>query len=175
MQLANSENFKQFIQIKDHQTVTTSEIVAKVFGKSHSHVLRDIRELLEGCDDDFAKSNFGLCFKNNELQNGKPQPYYELTKNGFMLLVMGYKSKKAMGIKISYIKAFDYMAEELSKGSQTLLEQYYQLLGEHKAEKQLASFCGKALNEWKGKKPVLEGVIRIMEDRMQIELPLLSS
>lgn len=91
-----------------------------------------------------------------------------------MLLVMGYKSKKAMGIKISYIKAFDYMAEELSKGSQTLLEQYYQLLGEHKAEKQLASFCGKALNEWKGKKPVLEGVIRIMEDKMQIELPLLT-
>ncbi|ACA32580.1 hypothetical protein [Histophilus somni] len=32
--------------------------------------------------------------------------------------------------------------------------------------------CGKALNEWKGKKPVLEGVIRIMEDKMQIELPL---
>lgn len=175
MQLANPENFKQFIQIKDHQTVTTSEIVAKVFGKQHKNVLRDIKSLLDDCDEDFAKLNFELCFKINELQNGRPTPYYNLTKNGFMLLVMGYKSKKAMGIKISYIKAFDYMAEELSKGSQTLLEQYYQLLGEHKAEKQLASFCGKALNEWKGKKPVLEGVIRIMEDKMQIELPLLTA
>lgn len=175
MQLANPENFKQFIQIKDHQTVTTSEIVAKVFGKQHKNVLRDIKSLLDDCDEDFAKLNFELCFKINELQNGRPTPYYNLTKNGFMLLVMGYKSKKAMGIKISYIKAFDYMAEELSKGSQTLLEQYYQLLGEHKAEKQLASFCGKALNEWKGQKPVLEGVIRIMEDKMQIELPLLTA
>lgn len=118
MQLANPENFKQFIQIKDHQTVTTSEIVAKVFGKQHSHVMRDIRLLLENCEeDDFTKSNFGLCFKNNELQNGKPQPYYELTKNGFLLLVMGYKSKKAMGIKISYIKAFDYMADQMAKGN----------------------------------------------------------
>lgn len=59
MQLANPENFKQFIQIKDHQTVTTSEIVAKVFSKQHSHVMRDIRLLLENCEeDDFTKSNF---------------------------------------------------------------------------------------------------------------------
>ncbi|WP_227658891.1 hypothetical protein [Aggregatibacter aphrophilus] len=35
MQLATPENFKQFIQIKDHKTVTTSETVAKVFGKLH--------------------------------------------------------------------------------------------------------------------------------------------
>ena len=175
MQLANPENFKQFIQIKDHQTVTTSEIVAKVFGKQYSHVMRDIRLLLENCEeDDFTKSNFGLCFKNNELQNGKPQPYYELTKNGFLLLVMGYKSKKAMGIKISYIKAFDYMADQMAKGNAWLLEQYYQALGEHKAEKQLASVCGKALNEWKGKKPLLEATLKIFEDKLQIELPLLN-
>lgn len=100
---------------------------------------------------------------------------FEMTKDGFMLLVMGYKTKKAMAIKISYIKAFNAMAEQVSQNGLTLLEQYYQAIGEHKAEKQLASFCGKALNEWKGKKPVLEGVIRIMEDKMQIELPLLSS
>lgn len=175
MQLANPENFKQFIQIKDRQTVTTSEIVAKVFGKQHKNVLRDIKSLLDDCDEDFAKLNFELCFKINELQNGRPTPYYNLTKNGFMLLVMGYKSKKAMGIKISYIKAFDYMAEELSKGSQALLEQYYQLLGEHKAEKQLASFCGKALNDWKEKKPLLEATLKIFEDKMQIELPLLTN
>ncbi|MDE4029596.1 Rha family transcriptional regulator, partial [Glaesserella parasuis] len=149
-------------------------IVAKVFGKRHDNVLRDIKSLIENCDEDFAKLNFEVCFKINELQNGRPTPYYNLTKNGFMLLVMGYKSKKAMAIKISYIKAFDYMAEELAKGSQTLLEQYYSLLGEHKAEKQLASLCGKALSEWKGKKPLLEATLKIFEDKMQIELPLLN-
>ncbi|MDO4698257.1 MAG: Rha family transcriptional regulator [Pasteurellaceae bacterium] len=173
MQLANPENFKQFVQIKDQQTVTTSEIVAKVFGKRHDNVLRDIKMLIENCDENFAKLNFEVCFKINELQNGKPTPYYNLTKNGFMLLVMGYKSKKAIGIKISYIKAFDYMAEELAKGGKNLLEQYYALLGEHKAEKQFASLCGKGLNEWKGKKPVLEATIRIIENKMQIELPIL--
>ena len=56
----------------------------------------------------------------------------------------------------------------------TLLEQYYQALGEHKAEKQLASVCGKALNDWKGKKPLLEATLKIFEDKLQIELPLLN-
>ena len=174
MQLANPENFKQFIQIKNNQVVTTSEIVAKVFGKRHDNVLRDIKVLMEQCDEDFANLNFEVCFKINELQNGKPTPYYNLTKNGFMLLVMGYKSKKAIQIKISYINAFDYMAGELAKGGKNLLEKYYTLLGEHNAEKQLASVGGKILSEWKGKKPLLEATLKIFEDKMQIELPLLN-
>ena len=29
-----------------------------------------------------TKLNFEVCFKINELQNSKPQPYYGLTKNG---------------------------------------------------------------------------------------------
>lgn len=48
------------------------------------------------------------------------------------------------------------------------------LLGEHNAEKQLASFCGKALNDWKGKKPLLEATLKIFEDKMQIDLPILT-
>lgn len=175
MQLANPENFKQFVQIKDRKTITTSETVAKVFGKRHSDVLRAIETLLSNSPDDFTKRNFAFCLKNNELQNGKPQPYFEMTKNGFILLVMGFTGKKAIKFKISYIEAFDYMAEQLAKGGVTLLEQYYQAIGEHKAERQFASLCGKGLNEWKGKKPVLEATIRIIENKMQIELPILTA
>lgn len=171
MQLANPENFKQFVQIKDRKTVTTSEMVAKVFGKQHAHVMRDIREILETADDEFNRSNFGLVEYIDK--KGEKRPMFEMTKDGFMLLVMGYKTKKAMAIKISYIKAFNYMAEQLAKGGATLLEQYYQAVGEHKAEKQFASLCGKGLSEWKGKKPVLEATLRIIENKIQIELPLL--
>ncbi|MDO9766563.1 Rha family transcriptional regulator [Glaesserella parasuis] len=172
MQLANPENFKQFIQIKDRKTITTSEIVAKVFGKYHKHVIRDIREILESGDEEFNRTNFGLVEYIDK--KGEKRPMFEMTKDGFMLLVMGYKTKKAMAIKISYIKAFNYMAEQIAKGGVTLLEQYYQAIGEHKAEKQFASLCGKGLNEWKDKKPVLEATIRIIENKMQIELPILT-
>lgn len=173
MQLANPENFKQFIQIKDRKTVTTSETVAKVFGKQHKNVLRDLREILEAGDDEFNRLNFELVEYIDK--KGEKRPIFEMTKDGFLLLVMGYKTKKAMAIKISYIKAFNTMAEQLAKGGATLLEQYYQAIGEHKAEEHFASLCGKGLNAWKGKKPVLEGKIKIMEDEIQINLPLISA
>lgn len=174
MQLANPENFKQFVQIKDQKTVTTSETVAKVFGKRHSDVLRAIEHLLANSPDDFTKRNFALCFKNNKLQNRKPQPYFEMTKNGFVLLVMGFTGKKAVQFKIAYIEAFDYMAEELAKGGNVLLEQYYQLLDEYKSDKRFASLCSKGLNQWKDKKPLLEATLKVFEDKLQIELPLLN-
>ena len=58
------------------KTVTTSLIVADVFGKRHTDVLRDIRNL--SCSDDFRKSNFGLYYYMS-LQN-KNMPYFEWPK-----------------------------------------------------------------------------------------------
>ena len=48
--------------------ITTSLIVAQVFGKENKHVLRDIDSL--SCSELFRQSNFGLSFKNRELPNG---------------------------------------------------------------------------------------------------------
>ncbi|OOF42315.1 hypothetical protein BKK51_12975 [Rodentibacter trehalosifermentans] len=172
MQLANPENFKQFVQNKDSKTITTSETVAKVFGKYHKHVMRDIREILEAGDDEFNRTNFGLVEYIDK--KGEKRPMFEMTKDGFLLLVMGYKTKKAMAIKIAYIKAFNFMQEQLAQNGMTLLEQYYQALGEHKAEKQFASLCGKGLNQWKDKKPYLEATLKVFEDKLQVELPLLN-
>ena len=144
MQLANPENFKQFVQNKDSKTITTSEIVAKVFGKYHKHVIRDIREILEAGDDEFNRTNFGLVEYIDK--KGEKRPMFEMTKDGFMLLVMGYKTKKAMAIKIAYIKAFNFMQEQLVRSGMTLLEQYYQVLGEYQSDKRFASLCGAGLS-----------------------------
>ncbi|OOF53886.1 Rha family transcriptional regulator [Rodentibacter genomosp. 2] len=172
MQLANPENFKQFVQNKDSKTITTSETVAKVFGKYHKHVMRDIREILEAGDDEFNRTNFGLVEYIDK--KGEKRPMFEMTKDGFLLLVMGYKTKKAMAIKIAYIKAFNFMQEQLAQDGVTLLEQYYQVLGEYKSDKRFASLCGKGLNQWKDKKPYLEATLKVFEDKLQVELPLLN-
>ena len=170
MHLANPENFKQFVQNKDAKTITTSEMVAKVFGKYHHHVMRDIREILEAGDDEFNRTNFGLVEYIDK--KGEKRPMFEMTKDGFMLLVMGYKTKKAMAIKIAYIKAFNFMQEQLVQSGMTLLEQYYQVLGEYQSDKRFASLCGAGLSQWKGKKPLLEGTLSVFEDKLQIELPI---
>ena len=159
MQLANPENFKQFVQNKDAKTITTSEMVAKVFGKYHHHVMRDIREILEAGDDEFNRTNFGLVEYIDK--KGEKRPMFEMTKDGFMLLVMGYKTKKAMAIKIAYIKAFNFMQEQLVQSGMTLLEQYYQCLANISQINVLRVYAGAGLSQWKGKKPLLEGTLSV--------------
>lgn len=96
---------------KNNQLVTDSRYVAQYFGKQHKDVLRKLENL--DCSNEFTERNFTLCYKNNELQNGKPQPFYQMTKNGFIFLVMGFTGKRAAEIKERYIQAFDEMQAKL--------------------------------------------------------------
>ena len=74
------------------QDVTTSLIVAEVFGKRHDHVLRDIENL--SCSNAFRLLNFGET-PYIHPQNGQTYPMFEMTKDGFSFLVMGYTGDKA--------------------------------------------------------------------------------
>jgi Rha family phage regulatory protein len=65
--------------------------VAATFGKEHAHVLRDIRDL--NCSANFAALNFqGSKY---EGENGRSQPCYEMTRDGFTRLVMSFTGEKA--------------------------------------------------------------------------------
>ncbi|MCK3657229.1 hypothetical protein A4G18_00465 [Pasteurellaceae bacterium Pebbles2] len=174
MKLTKIENFEQFLLINQNQRiVTTSRYISAVFGKRHDNIIRDIRALITEQDcGEFALLNFEETSYKDEW--GRKQVMYQMTKNGFLLLVMGYKTKKAMKFKVEFIKAFDLMRDKLAQEGYSLIHRYNELLLKHKAEKQVASFCGKALNEWKNKKPFLEATLKVFEDKMQIELPLLN-
>lgn len=107
--------------------VTTSLLVAEVFGKEHKHVLRDIDEL--SCSEDFRKSNFGLMFTIKELPNGgsRKDRYYEITKDGFSFLVMGYTGAKAAQFKEMFIAEFN-RREALLKSDDYILMRSQQIL-----------------------------------------------
>ena len=110
-------NVQDFVQIKNSQTVTTSEFIAQAFKKRHNDVLRNIDNLLADIDPAFAAQNFRETetLRDNPLTGGKTKSRaYELTKDGFMLLVMGFTGKAALAIKIAYIQAFNQMAQMLS-------------------------------------------------------------
>lgn len=102
--------------------VTTSVNVAEIFGKTHGNVLRDINNL--DCSEEFRKINFEKMFSITELPNGgcRKDPYYNITRDGFTFLVMGYRGKKAAIFKEAYIKAFNQMEQELNKWRQTRLK-----------------------------------------------------
>jgi Rha family phage regulatory protein len=104
---------EQFIFAQDSELKTTSLKIAEAFGKRHDHVIRGIRQIIESLKDIPAAPIFGECTRINELANGKPEPYFEMGKDGFMLVVMSYTGVKAMAVKVAYINAFNYMADKL--------------------------------------------------------------
>lgn len=100
------------VSIVNQKVTALSSDVAAYFGKNHFHVLRDIDKIAKRIPD-FAKSNFGLCFINNELANGKSQRYYRMTRDGFVLLVMGWTGAKALQFKLAWLDAFNKMEARL--------------------------------------------------------------
>lgn len=101
----------ELVQVRKNQVVCTSLQIAERFDKEHARVLRDIRELQ--CSDKFRVGNFAESYYKNA--QGKKQPMYYITKNGFAFLVMGYTGKKAARFKEAFIDAFDKAIETLKQ------------------------------------------------------------
>lgn len=103
------------VSVVNNQTVTTSLAVAEYFGKRHDDVLKKIRALQADCDPDFYLRNFAEVIA--EYQNGKggtqKAPAFNITKDGFTLLVMGFTGKQALQFKIAYINRFNELEKSL--------------------------------------------------------------
>jgi Rha family phage regulatory protein len=99
------------LTVIDGKAIVTSLHIAQVFSKTHGHVLRDIEEVIKRCQAEFVKSNFGLSSYMSD-QN-KPLPMYNLTRDGFTLVAMGFNGAKAFEFKIAYINAFATMEKSL--------------------------------------------------------------
>jgi Rha family phage regulatory protein len=101
----------ELVFIESNKAITSSLIVAEVFGKNHADVLRDIRRM--ECSEEFRVSNFAESSYVNS-QN-KEMPMYHMNKKGFTLLAMGYTGKEAMKFKEAYINEFERMENELKR------------------------------------------------------------
>lgn len=96
------------LEVIDNIIFTNSLFVAKVFNKNHAHILRAIENLPQ---DEFNALNFNAV--SYKASNGKINPCYNLTRDGFSLLVMGFTGEKAYKWKILFIKAFNEMEKRL--------------------------------------------------------------
>jgi Rha family phage regulatory protein len=101
------------VTINENQAVTTSKLVAKAFEKHHYHVVRDIESL--ECSQEFKATNFGLILNYSDLGHGRKREdkAYNITRDGFTFLAMGYTGKRAAEFKEAYIKAFNEMEAQL--------------------------------------------------------------
>lgn len=78
------------VTIKNNTVVANSRDVAAFFGKNHNEVVRRIGELREMGISDFAET-----FSTNP-QNKQTYRAFDMTRDGFTLLAMGFTGKKAL-------------------------------------------------------------------------------
>lgn len=94
-----------------HDTARVDSLfVAQAFEKRHDHVLRDIAKITDpksGLSEEFIKTNF--MADSYRDATGRKLPCYQMTRDGFTLLVMGYSGQKAMRFKELYIRRFNEM------------------------------------------------------------------
>ncbi|EKK2896010.1 Rha family transcriptional regulator [Escherichia coli] len=97
--------------------VTSSLAIADYFAKRHDDVLKKIRFL--DCSPEFCARNFAETSISLNQPNGgtRKLPCYQITRDGFAFLAMGFTGKRAARFKESYINAFNLMEKQLSKPS----------------------------------------------------------
>lgn len=101
------------INNNDGTLTVPSTQVAENFGKRHCDVIRDIENIkgetsTQNCVNLFIESTYADRY-------GRQQKCYELTRDGFSLLVMGFTGKKALDWKLKYIEAFNKMEAKLKE------------------------------------------------------------
>ena len=107
------------IVIGQHGTqLTVSSVqVAADFGKNHKDVLESIKKMR-------AKNSalMNMFIENTYKAEGNRRTYkcYDLTRDGFSLLVMGFTGKDALDWKLRYIDAFNRMEQKLRQSAPVL-------------------------------------------------------
>lgn len=103
------------VMLHGKKAVTSSLKIAEIFGKEHYNVLRDIKK--SDCSKEYHALNFEGMVVDVNIGSGavRKDPAFNMTKNGFVFLVMGYTGEKAAQFKEAYIGEFDRMEKQLYK------------------------------------------------------------
>ena len=108
VEMINTDNL---VIISNNETTTTSLKIAEFFGKRHDDVLKKIKSL--DCSPEFNHRNFaGVEYLDAK---GESRPMYNITKDGFVFLTMGFTGSKASKFKEAYINKFNQMEKTLKE------------------------------------------------------------
>ena len=105
------------VHAKDGEVFANSRDVAAFFGKEHRNVIRDIDNLIA------QEAQLGLLnFEQTpyiEPSNGQTYRSFDMDRDGFTLLAMGFTGSKALKWKMRYIEAFKAMEAEVRRLAQS--------------------------------------------------------
>ncbi|SUA94160.1 phage associated protein [Neisseria mucosa] len=99
------------VRISGDRLVTTSLEISNHFGKKHKDILRAIQHL--ECSKEFNERNFAPVGYTDA--KGEQRPMYEITRDGFVFLCMGFTGSAAAQWKEKYIAAFNALEAEVAR------------------------------------------------------------
>ena len=102
-------SLQNLVEVHGDKATTTSLKVAEIFGRNHRDILRAVSNL--ECSAEFNQRNFAPVEYLDA--KGEKRPAYEMTKDGFVFLAMGFTGAKAAEFKEAYINAFNAMEKTL--------------------------------------------------------------
>lgn len=99
------------VRLSGDRLVTTSLEISNHFGKKHKDILRAIQHL--ECSREFNERNFAPVGYLDA--KGERRPMYEITRDGFVFLCMGFTGSAAAQWKEKYIAAFNALEAEVAR------------------------------------------------------------
>lgn len=97
------------VRLSGDRLIVSSLDISNHFGKQHKDVLRAVRSL--DCSPEFNRRNFALVHYQDS--KGEQRPSYDITRDGFVFLCMGFTGQQAAVWKERYIEAFNQMEAAL--------------------------------------------------------------
>lgn len=116
MTLVNPER-NPVVFTREGEVFANSRDVAAFFGKEHRSVLNSIDNLVSQ-EADLGLHNF-MQTPYVEPSNGQTYRSFDMDRDGFMLLAMGFTGAKALKWKLAYIEAFNAMEAECRRIAQS--------------------------------------------------------
>lgn len=152
-----------------NKVIVSTKYISDVFDKVHRNVMRDVENL--HCSDDFRVRNFEQSSYTSK-QN-KTLKSYDVTRDGFAFLAMGFTGPEAAEWKERYINAYNEMelaiAKRVSEAPKSM-EELNAVSKQIEELKEVGSFHGKELASYKQKKIKIDETFKIALDTAQLVL-----
>jgi len=121
--MQNSIITANLVYKSDNQVFTTSLLVAAKFGKEHKNVIASIRTILNTAENSALLNWF--MESSYTASNGKENPMYVMTRDGFSLLVMGFTGAEALKFQMEFIEAFNKMEAVIKQNQHFAIPQTF--------------------------------------------------
>jgi Rha family phage regulatory protein len=158
----------ELIAVTGDRLTTDSLVVARRFGKQHSKVMRSASALRKQTGE-WGIANFGAT-SHVDAQNGQTYQRITMSKDGFMLLVMGFTGAEALAVKMNFIAAFNAMAEHIASGEKNMWQQMQALIAKEVGSQVRASFGSHLMLTRKRELPSLRDERYMLESAIQPSL-----